>query len=368
MTPPRTLVGTLAHMRGLNRPAYRRAIFAVLIAIFLLFAFFPERYRAAVTLTPTDPTNLGFNPTQVQLGALNSVFGNQSAIEIALKVAGSELVRDRVADKVKLDAKLRSDSRTRTHRWLKRNVDVRALRGGIIQVQILLRDRALARDITSAYEQAIRQQLAEINRTQTAYKRDVLLKLATESSDRLARAQGAFDSFRIGIRNPDPTVEAGVASSRVISLQQSVKNKELELAAARQFYSDNHLIVRKLQAELDTLRSQLAQAEATTPAQSQGIGSAVRSSTQYRKLQRELTIAQTLYDTYMRLLEGTAIDDMTSTANIRVLEPAFVDTARQLNYPPLALALALFLVWLAIEFYSLRPPVGDRVVIRETHA
>lgn len=368
MRPPKTITGTLVRMRGLNRPAYRRAIFAVLIAIFVFLGFFPERHRAAVTLTPSDPTTLGFNPTQVQLGALNSVFGNQTAIEMALKVAGSVQVRDRVAETVKLEQKLGFDSRTEAHRWLKRNVDIRALRGGIIQIQMQLGDAVLAKQIVSAFEDATRQQLADINRRQTTYKRDVLIRLATDASDRLARAQGAFDTFRLGMRSPDPTIEAGVAGSRITTLQDSIKKKELELAAARQFYSDDNLAVRQLQAELSALRGQLAQAEATTPEQSAGLGRAVRTSTQFRRLQRELGIAQSLYDTYMRLLESTAIDDMTSTANIRVLEPAFIDTSRQLNYPALALALALLLILLAMEFYELRPPVGTRTVTRETYA
>ena len=368
MTPPKTLTGTLVRLGWVSRPATRRIVFAVLIAIFLLLAFFPERYRAAVTLTPSDPSTLGFNPTQVQFGALNSVFGNQAAIEIALKVANSVQVRDRVAKQLKLQQKLGLNSRADTHRWLERNLDIRALRGGIIQIQTRLSDADFAKQIVGAYEDASRLQLAEINRRQTAYKRDVLLTLVTEASDRLARAQGAFDTFRLGVRSPDPTVEAGIAGSRVFNLQQAIKNKELELAAARQFYADDNLAVRQLLAETAALRRQLSQAETTTPEQSQGVGRAVRTSTQFRKLQRELLIAQTLYDTYVRLLEGTAIDDMTATASVRVLEPAFIDTSRQLNYPALALALALLLILLATEFYQLRPPVGNRIVVRETHA
>ena len=367
MKAPRTLIGTLARGRGLKQPWQRRTIFAVLIAIFVLLAFYPERHRAAVTLTPSEPPNLGFNPAQVQLGALTSVFGNQAAIEMALKVASSVQVRDRVADELKLQDKLGLD-RVATHRWLEREVDIRALRGGIMQIEVKLGDADFAKQIVQSFEEATRQQLAEINRNQTAYKRDVLLKLVSEASDRLARAQGAFDSFRLRTRSPDPTVEAGIAGSRVTALQQAMKNKELELAAARQFYTDDHMSVRQLRAEITELRGQLAQAEATSPAQEEGVGRAVFTSTQYRRLQRELSIAQTLYDTYMRLLESTTVDDMTSTANVRVLEPAFVDTERQLNYPALAVALALLLLWLAIEFYWLRPPVGDRAVIRETYA
>ena len=367
MKAPRTLIGTLARGRGLNQPWQRRTIFAVLIAIFVLLAFYPERHRAAVTLTPSEPPNLGFNPAQVQLGALTSVFGNQAAIEMALKVASSVQVRDRVAEELKLQDKLGLD-RVATHRWLEREVDIRALRGGIMQIEVKLGDADFAKQIVQSFEGATRQQLAEINRNQTAYKRDVLLKLVSEASDRLARAQGAFDSFRLRTRSPDPTVEAGIAGSRVTALQQAMKNKELELAAARQFYTDDHMTVRQLRAEIAELRGQLAQAEATSPAQEEGVGRAVLTSTQYRRLQRELSIAQTLYDTYMRLLESTTVDDMTSTANVRVLEPAFVDTERQLNYPALAVAMALLLLWLAIEFYRLRPPVGDRAVIRETYA
>ncbi|HEV2044677.1 MAG TPA: hypothetical protein VGR05_08365, partial [Sphingomicrobium sp.] len=365
---PTTMTGSFARLRWVSRPLPRRLVFAVLIAIFVLLGFFPERYRAAVTMTPSDPTTLGFNPTQVQLGALNNVFGNQAALEIALKVASSVQVRDRVARELDLQRKLGLDSRSETHRWLERNVDIRALRGGIIQIQMRLGDANFAKAIVGAYEEAARQQLAEISRRQTAYKQEVLTRLVTDSSDRLARAQGAFDTFRLGTRSPDPTIEAGLAGSRVNNLQQAIKNKQLELAGARQSYADDNLVIRQLLAEIAALRGQLAQAEATTPEQSQGVGRAVRTSTQFRKLQRELGIAQSLYDTYIRLLEGTVIDDMTSTANIRVLEPAFVDTSRQYNHPALALALALLLILLATEFYELRPPVGTRKVIRETHA
>ncbi len=368
MTPPRTLTGTFARLRWVSSPLVRRIVFAVLIAVFLALTFFPERYRAAVTLTPSDPTTLGFNPTQVQYGALNSVFGNQSAVEIALKVTSSVQVRDRVATQLKLQDKLDLPSRAATHRWLEREVDIRALRGGIIQIGTQLSDPAFAKAIVAAYEEAARLQLGEINRRQTAYKQEVLAKLVTDSSDRLARAQGAFDTFRLSARSPDPTIEAGAAAVRVANLQQSLKQKQLELAAARQYYSDENLVVRQLLAETTTLRGQLSQADNTAPGSTEGIGRAVSTSTQYRKLQRELTIAQSLYDTYMRLMEGTTVDDMTSTASIRVLEPAYVDTARQLNFPALAMAIALLLILLAVEFYNLRPPVGTRATIREVHA
>jgi uncharacterized protein involved in exopolysaccharide biosynthesis len=77
-------------------------------------------------------------------------------------------------------------------------------------------------------------------------------------------------------------------------------------------------------------------------------------------MERDLGIARSLYDSYLRYLQGTSAEDMTSTANIRILEPAYVDTHRQVWWPMMAGVFAILLLWAAIEFYRLRPPVGAR--------
>lgn len=368
MTPPRTFIGSIALHPLFERPLYRRLLFAVLIAILLVLAFFPERYRSAVTMTPSDPSTLGFNPAQIQLSAIGNVFGNQTALEVAMRVAGSVGVRDQVIKDVKLAERLGEKDREALHRWLERNVDIRSLRGGIIQIQMLNSDGEFAKSVVAAYEAATRAQLARIFREQASYKQDVLLKLVTEASDKVAVAQSKFDGFRLATRTPDPAAEASVAGARVNMIRQSIRRKEIELSSARQIYSDSNVVVRQLASELATLRGQLAEAQATSIAPAEGVGRAIQSSSQYMKLQREVAIAQSLYETYLRLLEGASVDDMTSSANIRVLEPPFIDTSRQINKSPLALAIALLLIALAIEFYRLRPAVGERVTIRESHA
>jgi uncharacterized protein involved in exopolysaccharide biosynthesis len=89
------------------------------------------------------------------------------------------------------------------------------------------------------------------------------------------------------------------------------------------------------------------------------VGQVVRQSTQADKLRRELDIAQNLYDNYKRFLQGTSVEDLTSSANVRVLEPAYIDTSRQVNVLPLAITILLVLAGLAIEFYAMRPPLGE---------
>ena len=102
MRERRTVIGTVLNGPLRGNMWLARAIFGVCLAILIFFSFFPERYRGAVTLTPTDPTSLGLSGTLGQLGALNSVFGNQAAVEIALKIGRSIYVRQIVAKQLNL--------------------------------------------------------------------------------------------------------------------------------------------------------------------------------------------------------------------------------------------------------------------------
>jgi len=366
MLARRTAIGTLVRAPVLRDPWIGRAVLAAIIALLLLLSFFPERHRGVVTLTPTDPNSLGLSGTLGQLGALNSVFGNQAAVEVALKIGRSVSVRESVAKQLHLMDRLHFESRIAMHRWLEKKMTIRSLRGGIVQIETMNRDPVLAKELVGAYASAIQAELAKVSRRQTEYKRDVLVQLVTEASERLARARGAYDTFRLRSRyaNPESSIEA--IGSQVPRIQANIRAKEVELNAARQFATDDNMSVRQILAELGALRSQLAAAEATNPTQRDSVGRAVAASTQAERLERELKIAQALYDSYMRYLEGTSVEDLTSTASVRLLEQPFVDTERQINWGPLAAAIALFLLWGAMEFYRLRPPVGERMIVRET--
>ncbi len=365
MQPRPTLIGTIARAPVMRNVWLGRAILAIILAVLLVLTFFPERYRAAVTLTPTDPASLGLSGTLGQLGALNSVFGNQAAVEVALKIGRSVAVQQTVTRRLNLVERMHEKDPLAVYRWLQDHVTTRSLRGGIIQFETLNKDPELAKDIVGAYAGATQAELALISRRQTEYKRDLLVKLVGDASDRLSRARGAYDSFRLQNRYADPTTSIGEIGSQIPQLETSIRAKEVQLRTARQFATDDNLQVQQILAQLSAMRAQLARAQATSTSPDNSVGRAVAASTQAERLQRELKIAQTLYDNYMRFLEGTSVEDLTSTASVRVLEPAFVDTDRQVNWSALTAAVAIFLLWAAIEFYRLRPPVGERIVVRE---
>ena len=340
-------------------PWWRRLLLLVLTILFATLALFPERYRAATTLTPTDPGSFGLGGALGQLGAVNSVFGNQAAVEVALKVGRSELVRSDVARRLDLGRKLGKNP-VAVDRWLAAKVDGRSLRGGIIQLEALDPDPAFARTLIQTYALAMRDRLADIARTQTAYKREVLTRLVSDASDRLARAQSAYDNFRLRTRYSEPTTAIAAIGERIPVIEASIKAKQVQLNAARQFATDDNLTNRQIIAQIEALQAQLAQARATDPRQNASVGRVVQESTQAEKLGREVLISRELYEGYLRFLEGTSVEDLTAIASVRFLEPAYVDTERQYNVLFAVAAMLTLLTALAIEFYDMRRPPGDR--------
>ena len=106
------------------------------------------------------------------------------------------------------------------------------------------------------------------------------------------------------------------------------------------------------------LRTQLVEAQSAQPRNNETLGTVVRAGKELSMLERELVISRSLFDSYTRFLEGTYVEDLTSTANVRILETPYIDSARQLNWIPLGIGLLLVVMALAFELQIIRRPVG----------
>lgn len=359
ISPRKSVIGRLAAVPVVRKPVWRRLLLGVVLAACAVLALFPEPYLAVTTLAPTDPSSLGLSGTLGQLGAVQSVFGNQAAIEVSLRIGDSDYVRGLVDDKLGLDNRLQM-TRIQTLRWLQRKVDVRSLRGGIIQFDIKRHDANLAHDIVATYAVAVRERLAEINRKQTAYKRQILVNLVQNASIELASAQSAYDGFRLRSRYSSPAASINAIGERVPQLEDAIKRKQVDLNAAKAFFTDNNLVIQQIMAQIDALQGQLAVARSVSPSDMNSVGRVVLESTEVNRLRRNLDLQQGLYDSYNRYLQGTSVEDLTSSANIRVLEPAYIDSERQYNVSFIVLGVLVFLLGAALEFYLIRPPIEAR--------
>lgn len=364
MTPRHSVTGRLASLAPLDTFWKRTLLFGLPVALLATLAAFPERFRAEASLTPADPSTLGLSETLGQLGALNSVFGKQADVEVSLRIGNSIYTRDKVIQELGLEKRL-GMTRIELHRWLENEVTIRSLRGGIIIIQMDHTDRKLAQEIVTAFTEATRDELAQITLRQTAYKRQVLEKLVAEAGLRLSKAQSTFDSFRLRSGYADPGRSVEVMSEKVPGLRAAIEDVDRRIAAASRLFTPENITVIQLQAERDALLGQLSEALASRSTPRSGtVAEAVVASTEVYELERELNVARSLYNNYLRYLEGTTVEELTSTANIRLLEQPYVSTERQYRWPLFAAAAAFLLLWMAIEFYRLRPPVGAQIAFR----
>lgn len=356
MRRPQSLTGRVAALPVFRTFRGRAIVFGTAIAVAGLLALFPERHLATASFTPSDREALGLAGTLGQLGASASIFGNQAAVEVALRIGNSDAVRDIVIEKTFLADQLKTEGRTALQRYLRRKVEVRSLRGGIVLIEMQDTDPERATEIVGAYEMAIEAELARISRRQTAYKRKVLRELVKEASDELAKTQAIYDEFRLRNRYPDPRGRIDAIGDRLNFLETVIRNKEIQLYQARQIYADKNLNIRQMEAELAALRKQFAEAKSLDSQSAQNVREAVENSSELYRLERDLEVAKSLYNGYVRFLRGTAVEELTADANLRLLEVPHVVTKRQYWLPALAAAILLLLVWIAIEAYRLRPP------------
>jgi uncharacterized protein involved in exopolysaccharide biosynthesis len=352
------MTGVIAESRWFRDAWRRRAIVAVVLILLLIISVFPRTYRAAMVLAPTDPNSLGLSGPLSQLGAFTSVFGSQAALEISLKVARSAPVRAMVAQRIDLIKTHHLEDEPAADRWLQSHVNIRALRGGLIQIDTLRSSPKEALQIVSAYGDVLRERLAQINRLQTAYKRKMITDLVETSGERYYRAQAAYDTFRrqTGYTTPGQTIEG--IGNRVPLIEQQLKDLQVQLETARAFNTNDSFRIHQIEVQIAATRRQLAEAQARGGDNPYSVNTVIGRQQQLEKLDRELNLTYGLYVNYRRFLEGTAVEDLAATANMRVLETPYIDSSRQIRTLPMTLAILVFLAALAVELYLSRPPVS----------
>lgn len=360
------IVGSIAHHRWMAHNALRRTVLVLAAGALAGLAVWPVPYRAAVTLTPVDPSTLGVNPSSNSggLGALSMLgsggaMSTQTLIESSLQVAHSVYVRQLVSRQLNLPARLDKDDLA-TLRWLEREVDARSLRGGIIEIDTKQHDPALALELAKAYADAIRQQMGIVNRNQNTIRQQALEKVLAQAGDRLGKAQEAYDAYRLKTGSGDPLTNALQVTSRAPALDDMIAAKQAEIEGLRRFATDNNFNVIKARTELQALQQRAANARSVTSQANGSVGGVVAQSREGLALRRELELSQMMYDATKRNLQGTLAESLVATVNIRVLEQPYLDPDRQYNVWALALLALVLGGGLAVEFYRLRPPLSAR--------
>ena len=361
MSRSRSILARFSSLPWIRNDLYRRTILAGLCVVFALLAIWPRHYLARTQMSPQDSSG-GLSGVLAQAGALvslSALVGNHAPIEDDLVVARSNIVLKGVVELLNLYRGNDPDRWAFYELKIRHQVDISAIRGSILQVDVTDQNPVHAVVIATDFVRSIRDRLSDISREETALKQAIANNRMANATTRLADAQAALMRFQTENKLAAPEAELGANVSLLASLQGQFDAKEVQLNSARQFMTPDNIQLKSLSQELESLKAQIAHVQSSAGGEAgptlQGI---TQKNAQYFNLLRNVQFASTLYEVYTKYLEEVRIDDLSAEVNVMTIEPPFVEPARQYNTLFLGLLIVTILSALFMEFYFYSPSPG----------
>jgi uncharacterized protein involved in exopolysaccharide biosynthesis len=357
MNRPVSLIDVVTRWRWFRNGATRRLVLAVLILVLAIFAVFPRVYVGNVKLAPQDTDTTGLRSIVTQLGGnYAALLGQHEPVEVDLAIGRSFEVQQDVARRMGLVEDKSLAGIRDAVRELDDHVEVRALRAGILEIEVKGRDPEAVVRTAGTYAKVMQERLAKLSKEQTDYKEVVLADRMAAATKRLASAKRAITEFRNrnNVITPEAQMEDAVAALSTLRAQRQVA--QVQLAKLRQVNTDENIAVKAVLGEIEGLDRQIALAQNRVATQGglTASGMAPRAL-EYERLDLDLKFAQSVYESYVRYLEGAAIERLTADFNIQIIEPAF---GWHFNTIPALLLILVVLIAVAAEFFYFRPPPG----------
>ena len=360
MTPPRSVWVSVFEGQLLRDPWKRRGIALLLLVVLAVLSIWPRHYLARAELMPDDSggdlSSLLGGGGAGGLLSIGALLGNHQSIEADLTIGRSQAVLADVVKRLNLTARPGYANLDAAQAKLRKKIDMAALRGSILQISVRDTDRFFARNVVAAFVVAIQDRLTALNLNQTAQRRAVATTRMNDAITRLSKAQDALSRFRSENKLAAPEAQLGEAVSLLANLQGQLQAKQVQLAALSEFATRNNIQVRSIEAEITGLKNQIAQAQAS-PRVQQGsnLAGIAQISTTYLNLYRDEKFAEALYQIYSQALEKLTIEELSANVTMDLIEPPYVDPARQLNTLMVGLFALVFLLASLAEFYFWKP-------------
>jgi len=358
-----TIVDSLSRAQWFTQADRRRVTFGLAAFALLLLCIFPRHYRSVVDLAPQDSNTSGLSSILSQLGGnYAALVGNHQPVEMDVTIARSYDVMQATAKKLgMIDQSDVYASTAAAVREIESKVTVSALRGSIVEIEVKESDPAQAIELSTAYADALQQRLTQLSLDAADYKRKILKDRFRDAAVRLSHAQADVEAFRTKYHLPSPAQELGSSVLQISRLRGELMGKRVELEKALHFNTSESMVVKSLRTEIAALQAQLEQTSTQTR-MPDGLTAAGISKIyfQYNDLEREFGFSQGLYDSYKRYLEGVALEELTSSFNMRVIQQPYVDPSFQFNLWAVLSLLVVIGLAAASEMYMARNPLAKR--------
>ena len=331
------------------------ALAALVVAT--LSALAPGEYTALARLLPPR-TNTATAPSMLNqiggtetLGAsaltLKSPSELYASLFLSRSVQDSIIARFRLADGRDIDMDgLRQELAERT------KVDVRE--DGIIELRYVGDDPARAAAIVNAMIDAVYRKAEQLSRNEAENRLAFYDQIIGETRDRLARTERTLQALETQTGYTRLKGQEEASSLTAAELESTLLSREAQLARMRTVATDAHPSVRRLRAEIATLRADRAAMNVVRPG-GDGVVLPIAAfpdlQTRIEPLRRDARIQAEVLDQLMKARQLSRVDEKRDLSNVQVLDAAVPPTRasgpRTLRNGALAGAIAFVLTLMA---------------------
>ena len=343
-----------------REPRTRRLAYAVLALLLAVLCVFPRPYVARAKIVPQDSNSVGLGSMMNALGGQLQGFaallgGAKQPIDMYLAISRGTEVTDDVIRRLRLVGPRGYTDIDAARLALARKVDVHSLTGGIVEVEVRMRDADKAQALTAAYVQAISDRIIALGRDRVRRKRQVVQDRFKEAATRVTVAEAALNSFRRRNNLAEPEAQLGSALSLRAGLEAQLQAKLVELETLQRFQGPDNPQLQSVQSEVASIRAQIARtAEAKLGVTGPNVAGLSQVSGEYLNLYRDYRFAQALYEVYARSSEEVAVETLASetASDVQVIEAPRLDADRKYNISAVALLILTILAASFTEIYA----------------
>lgn len=309
---------------------HKRKIIIVPLAIALVAGVIsflvPETYRASTRLLPPQQAQTGASAILSQLGGIAGLAGGsaKNPADVYVGMLKSKTVANKIIAKYDLKKIYETDSLEKAQSVLEANTAITSGKDGLITIEVDGRQPKLVPRIANSYVD----ELVSLSKTLAV----------TEASQRRMFFEGQLELAKNNLTKAEISLKRTLDSGGVISvdsesravvetvgrMKAQVSAREVELNSMRPFVTTANPSYRRVEEELNSLRSELSKLENGRAGELSQPGQSSTGGNGFQNIQllRDLKYYQMLYELLAKQYEAARLDEAKDPSIIQVLDPA----------------------------------------------
>jgi uncharacterized protein involved in exopolysaccharide biosynthesis len=320
------LVVLAKHKKLIFRLPIAAGFMAVIVSLLL-----PKWYTATAKIMPPQQSQSNAVAILGQLGVLtgggaSQALGLKNPSDVYVTMFKSRTVADKLIERFDLKNVYGEEYLFETRKQLARNSSITSSRDGIITIEVEDTDPKRATDIANAYVEELRNVTVHLAVSEASQRRVFFEGQLKKAKDDLGTAEVELKKFAQGAGLVNPDGQATLTVTAAAQLRAQITAREVNLAAARLFATEDNPEVKRIHQELAGLRTELARMDKNVNIGKGdvlvSVGRAPEVGLEYVRRLREVKYFEALFEILAKQYEIARIDEAKDATLIQVLDAA----------------------------------------------